>query len=602
MRRSLILVAVVAVVMGLGMAAALAQTISWVSVSSTGSGGDAPLAVSDNGRFVAFMSESTNLVPGDTNGNRDIFVKDVQTGAVQRVSVSTSGAQGNANSGNNTVDISNDGRYVLFDSLASNLVAGDTNGQEDLFVRDRQTNTTSRIVADGGGQIGRAFAGSLSGNGRYVGFVRVDAGNVGLYRADRTTGDVERVIEDAALNDALILNSVVSMSDDARYFAFITGQFQPNREIIWYDRQTDTWEVANPRLGGAAPQSTIPAWVRISGNGRFVTFHSGDTNLVAGDTANTTDVFVYDSTANSLERIPAGWTAGNEVAPAAISDNGRYLAFSSGTSDLYDPAPGNGRVDVVVYDRNTKTGTVVSKHDDGSLGNSNSSHLRRPGMSGDGRYVAFRTQEGFDTADTTAIDVYIVDRQGTPAQPPPPPGGRFVDDNGHIFENAIEWLAAKGITEGCNPPTNNRFCPDLPVTRGQMAAFLVRAFSLPAFNGPDRFRDDDGHIFEGAIERLAQAGITVGCNPPANNRFCPDERVTRGQMAAFLVRSFGLPAFNGPDRFRDDDGSVFEGAIERLAQAGITVGCNPPANDRFCPSQPVTRGQMATFLKRAFGE
>jgi hypothetical protein len=92
---------------------------------------------------------------------------------------------------------------------------------------------------------------------------------------------------------------------------------------------------------------------------------------------------------------------------------------------------------------------------------------------------------------------------------------------------------------GCNPPTNNRYCGENDVTRGQMAAFLARAFGLPEYNGPDRFVDDNGHLFEGAIERLAQAGITLGCNPPNNDRFCPDDFVTRGQMAAFLKRAFG---------------------------------------------------------------
>jgi hypothetical protein len=174
----------------------------------------------------------------------------------------------------------------------------------------------------------------------------------------------------------------------------------------------------------------------------------------------------------------------------------------------------------------------------------------------------------------------------------------FVDDDGHIFENAIEWLAAEGITQGCNPPINDRFCPNDHVTRGQMAAFLVRAKGYTAIAG-DFFVDDSGSVFENAINRLATAQVTLGCNPPTNNRYCPTGFVTRGQMAAFLVRAFDLPVYNGPDRFVDDNGSVFEGAIERLAQAGITVGCNPPVNDRYCPNDLVTRGQMAAFLKRA---
>ena len=187
----------------------------------------------------------------------------------------------------------------------------------------------------------------------------------------------------------------------------------------------------------------------------------------------------------------------------------------------------------------------------------------------------------------------------TVTAPVPGPSDPFIDDNNSIFEDAIEWLAAEGITSGCNPPTNNRFCPDDFVTRGQMAAFLTRAFGYTASSG-DLFVDDNNSIFENSINRLATAGVTVGCNPPVNNRYCPDDFVTRGQMAAFLGRAFDYTDDGGGDWFIDDNGSVFETAIDRLATAGVTLGCNPPTNDRFCPNQRVTRGQMAAFLQRAF--
>ncbi|MGA7228892.1 MAG: S-layer homology domain-containing protein [Acidimicrobiia bacterium] len=180
------------------------------------------------------------------------------------------------------------------------------------------------------------------------------------------------------------------------------------------------------------------------------------------------------------------------------------------------------------------------------------------------------------------------------------PGGGFIDTFGNTFEAAIKWLAAQGITKGCNPPANSKFCPNDRVTRGEMAAFIVRSKGYSAI-ASDFFIDDNDSIFENAINRLRTAGVTQGCNPPQNNRFCPDRSVTRGEMAAFLVRAFDLPAYNGPDRFKDDNGNLFESAIERLAQAGITLGCNPPANDRYCPNDYVTRGQMAAFLKRALG-
>jgi VCBS repeat-containing protein len=169
------------------------------------------------------------------------------------------------------------------------------------------------------------------------------------------------------------------------------------------------------------------------------------------------------------------------------------------------------------------------------------------------------------------------------------------------FVANILWLAEAGITKGCNPPTNDEFCPDDPVTRGQMAAFLVRFLGLTDDGGGNTFTDDDGSVFETDIAKLAAAGITKGCNPPTNDNFCPNDSVTRGQMAAFLVRALGLTDDGGGNTFTDDDGSIFETDIAKLAAAGITKGCNPPTNDNFCPDAPVTRGQMAAFLNRADG-
>ncbi|VAW07292.1 T1SS secreted agglutinin RTX, partial [hydrothermal vent metagenome] len=173
------------------------------------------------------------------------------------------------------------------------------------------------------------------------------------------------------------------------------------------------------------------------------------------------------------------------------------------------------------------------------------------------------------------------------------------DIGGSGFVNNILWLAEAGITKGCNPPTNDEFCPDDPVTRGQMAAFLVRFLGLTDDGGGNSFIDDDASMFEADIAKLAAAGITKGCNPPTNDRFCPDDPVTRGQMAAFLVRALVLTDDGGGNSFIDDDGSMFEADIAKLAAAGVTKGCNPPTNDRFCPDDSVTRGQMAAFLNRA---
>ncbi|MDH4307678.1 MAG: hypothetical protein OEX04_09385 [Acidimicrobiia bacterium] len=213
-----------------------------------------------------------------------------------------------------------------------------------------------------------------------------------------------------------------------------------------------------------------------------------------------------------------------------------------------------------------------------------------------------------------ALHLYIVDRgndNGNPDDGIPPPAdgrlieleveigeGRFTDDDNSVFQEDIEWLAEQGITAGCNPPANTRFCPEDEVSRGAMAAFLNRALSPTATVGEVAFVDDDASVFETDIERLAAAGVLKGCNPPVNDRACPDAPVTRAQMAAFLGRALGYSASDG-DLFTDDDGSIFEVDINRLATAGVTRGCNPPSNDLYCPDEAVTRGQMAAFLRRA---
>jgi hypothetical protein len=166
--------------------------------------------------------------------------------------------------------------------------------------------------------------------------------------------------------------------------------------------------------------------------------------------------------------------------------------------------------------------------------------------------------------------------------------GTFADDDGSTFEGDIEWLATTGITKGCGGIS---FCPRDPVTRGQMAAFLTRGLDLTA-GGGDTFTDDDASEFEEEIERLFAAGITTGCG---GTRFCPGSNVTRGQMAAFLARAFDLPTTEA-DYFADDAASIFESEINRLAASGITTGCSVTA---FCPDDLVTREQMAAFLHRS---
>lgn len=178
---------------------------------------------------------------------------------------------------------------------------------------------------------------------------------------------------------------------------------------------------------------------------------------------------------------------------------------------------------------------------------------------------------------------------GTTPAAVPYPGTPFVDIASSTFRNDVVWLYGSGITAGCEA---DRYCPDRTVSRGEMAAFIVRALGLPS-TSVDAFEDDSGNTFEGDINRLAAAGIAVGC---ATDRYCPDEPMLREQMATFLTRASELAA-TSTDYFDDDDGNPHEDDIDALAKAGITSGCGARL---FCPSETVTRGQMAAFLHRAF--
>lgn len=175
---------------------------------------------------------------------------------------------------------------------------------------------------------------------------------------------------------------------------------------------------------------------------------------------------------------------------------------------------------------------------------------------------------------------------------------RFIDvPDSNIFHNDIDWMTYEGLTVGCNPPKYSRFCPDDYVTRGQMAVFFARWHPVLSPE-VDYFDDDTGAFYEDAANKMFEAGITVGCNPPANNLFCGEDLVKRAQMATFFVRVFEFPT-TAPDYFIDDTGSVHEDNINRFREGGVTVGCNPPKNDRYCPNDPVTRAEMAAFFHRA---
>jgi Tol biopolymer transport system component len=218
----------------------------------SGSYGAIP-ALSADGRVVAFESEASNLVPGDTNGRQDVFVRDRQTGTTARVSRGRGGVQGNDDSFG--AMLSADGRFVAFASDASNLVPGDTNGERDVFVRDRRTGTTERVSLGPNGRQGNADSDnpSLSSDGQFVAFYS--------YASNLVPGDTN-------------------------------GE----RDVFVRDRRTGTTERVNLGPNGvqgndfSGSYGAIPV---LSANGRFVAFDSSANNLVQDDTNGQADVFVH---------------------------------------------------------------------------------------------------------------------------------------------------------------------------------------------------------------------------------------------------------------------------------------------------------------------
>ena len=276
-------------------------------VPSNGSTND--FAISGDGRYVAFESSGTDLVPGDTNGSDDVFVRDLVSGTTERVSLTTSGVQADSASG--APSISEDGRFVAFESHATNLVAGDTNGLQDVFVRDRQLGTTELASLDSSGSQANqsSFDPAISADGRYVGFACAASNLVpgdtngfqDVFLRDRQAGSTERVsVSSAGAEGNSTCSGMIAISDDGRTVAFTSfaSNFGPpgyaGLDIFVRDLQLGTTEQASVSSAGVPADDQTNSEVSVSADGRFVAFSSYATNLVPGDTPITGDVFVRD--------------------------------------------------------------------------------------------------------------------------------------------------------------------------------------------------------------------------------------------------------------------------------------------------------------------
>ena len=374
---------------------------------------------------MAFESWADNLVLGDTNGYQDIFVHDRQTGVTERVSVDSFGMQGNHTSTNPC--ISTDGRFVVFESSADNLVAGDTNNSLDIFVHDRQARATERNSVDSLGVQGNydSLNPSISEDGRYLAFDSHSDNLVpgdtnwrrDIFVHDRQTRVTERVSIDSLGAEGNQHSYFPSISADGSHVAFetlsdnlVSGDTNGYWDVFVHDRQTGVTELVSKDSLGVQGNSAShnPS---ISGDGRLVAFDSLSSNLVPGDTNDVFDIFVHDRQTGVTElasQDSLGVQGNNRCFMPSISADGRFVAFESSASNLW-PGDLDLRKDVFVHDRQSGITEQVSVN---SLGRGAIDSSVETSISSDGRYVAFISDaDNLVLGDSNlGADVFVRDR------------------------------------------------------------------------------------------------------------------------------------------------------------------------------------------------
>ena len=338
-------------------------------------------AISADGRFVGFTTRAGNLAPGDTNAANDVFLRDRLDATTELVSVALGGGPGNGESAGSF--LSAEGRFVLFQSDADDLVPGDMNGSTDVFVRDRQSGTTERVsLTSGGGEgIGPSRPASISGDGRYAVFTS-DAGNlvpgdtngrVDVFVRDRLAGTTERVSVDSNELEANYYSSFASITPDGRYVAFTSfaNNLVPDDtnfydDVFLRDRQLGTTERVSLNTGEGQGNYGCGE-VAISDDARWVAFVSRARNLVAGDTNLEDDIFLRDRLLGTLVRVSVGADGAQANADSfgpAMSADGRWIAFSSVASNLV-AGDVNWTSDIFLRDRDATGFTSLCDPSDG---------------------------------------------------------------------------------------------------------------------------------------------------------------------------------------------------------------------------------------------
>ena len=320
--------------------------------------------ISADGRYVVFASNATNLVPNDTNGWDDIFLRDRQLGTTERINVSTSGAQTTLWS--TEPSVSGNGRYVVFISEDNQLVPNDFNGLNDVFLRDRQTETTTRIsVSSSGAEAnGGSYMAQISDSGTHVVFTSLASNLVtgdnnsvdDIFVYDIATANIERVSVSSTGTEAFFGSYDPNISADGRFIVFqsMAPELVPNTptindNIFIHDRDLNTTELVSLAHDGT-PANGFSYRASVSADGRYIAYASNANNIVSNDFNGFDDIFVFDREAAITERVNLDFN-NNEIFDGAymprISSNALYIAYESHSASIV-ANDNNGSSDIFV--------------------------------------------------------------------------------------------------------------------------------------------------------------------------------------------------------------------------------------------------------------
>ncbi len=402
-----------------------AQELSLVSVSATGDQPDQASFDADvtaDGRWVVFVSRGTNLLPGDTNDTRDIFLSEVETGEITRINTGPAGQQTDSYSGR--PQISSDGRYVVYYNTSDVILEEDANGFTDIYLFDRETGANELVSLSSTGAQGNddSFFARLTDDGRYVVFTS-DASNLvpgdtnglkDVFVRDRQLGETYRVSVSSSGAEADDEPYTASISNDGRFVTFdndatnLVAGGTTGFEVYLHDRVTAETTLVSSGLGGQGGDGT--SWkTRISGDGKWLTFESRASDLVVGDVNGAKDIFLYDvqSGQTSLVSVNGAGEQGDDGSETpSISDDGRYISYASRADNLVAGVISEGSdQNAFVYDRMTGTVTLASIGPQGQLSDNFLSEVQ---LSPEGAWVVYNTRSALLSEDINGqTDVFI---------------------------------------------------------------------------------------------------------------------------------------------------------------------------------------------------